>query len=52
VRDYRLWIPLDCIGALSRAEKRFARYFFRTVLKADLTASRQARVHRNLSIAG
>ena len=52
VRDYRLWIPLDCIGALSRTEERLSRYFFRTVLKADLTASKRARLKRKLKMAG
>jgi nicotinamidase-related amidase len=40
VRDYRLWIPRDCIGALTTAEERFASYFLHTVLRADLAPSR------------
>lgn len=52
VRDYQLWIPMDCIESPSKTEERFARYFIRTVLKADLSVSIHARLQRKPNAAG
>jgi|SRR5579863_5070969 len=41
VRDYALSIPFDCVISLSAPEQRFARYYFKNVLKADLARSPQ-----------
>lgn len=43
VRDYELCIPSDCIVSLSGKEKRFASYFFQTVLESDQRDSQRMR---------
>ncbi len=39
VRDYRLWIPRDCVASPTRAQARLAARYFRSVLGADMRPS-------------
>jgi nicotinamidase-related amidase len=39
VRDYRLWIPVDCVASQTRAQTRLASRYFREVLGADMRPS-------------
>jgi nicotinamidase-related amidase len=43
VRDYRLWIPADCVASRTRAQTRLASRYFRSVLGADMRPSRRIR---------
>jgi nicotinamidase-related amidase len=46
VRDYRLWIPADCVASSTRAQTRLASQYFRRVLGADLRPSGRVRFRR------
>jgi nicotinamidase-related amidase len=43
VRDYRLWIPADCVASKTRAQTRLAASYFRSVLGADMRPSTRIR---------
>jgi len=43
VREYRLWIPRDCIASATRRETQFALRYFKTELKADVRPSARIR---------
>lgn len=43
VRDYRLWIPADCVASKTRAQTRLAARYFRSVLGADMRPSSRVR---------
>jgi nicotinamidase-related amidase len=43
VREYRLWIPRDCIASATRRETQFALQYFKTELKADVRPSARIR---------
>ena len=43
VRDYRLWIPADCVASKTRAQTRLASRYFRSVLGADMRTSNRIR---------
>jgi nicotinamidase-related amidase len=46
VREYRLWIPRDCVASATEAQKRLASRYFRTVLGADMRPSGKIRFPR------
>lgn len=46
VREYRLWIPRDCVASATQAQKRLAARYFRSVLGADMRPSGKARFPR------
>ena len=43
VRDYRLWIPADCVASKTRSQTRLAARYFRSVLGADMRPSTRIR---------
>ena len=43
VRDYRLWIPADCVASKTRAQTHLASRYFRSVLGADMRPSGKVR---------
>lgn len=46
VREYRLWIPRDCVASATAAQKRLAARYFRSVLGADMRLSGKIRFPR------
>ena len=46
VREYRLWIPHDCVASATAAQKRLAARYFRSVLDADMQPSGKIRFPR------
>ncbi|HEU4517510.1 MAG TPA: isochorismatase family cysteine hydrolase [Steroidobacteraceae bacterium] len=46
VRDYRLWIPADCVASKTRAQTRLASRYFRSVLGANMRPSIRIRFAR------
>ena len=44
IRDYRLFVPLDCVVSQNARERRLAKYLFETRLKADTRAASRLRL--------
>jgi len=52
MRDYRLWVPADCVCSNTARENNFALQQMRSVLKADIRPFNEMRRHSFLKVKG